>query len=202
MMALLLPAMAPAPARAVVGAELLVLELINAELAAAASAGTAYTFTGTCTDCSGTATAVLRLTDYTPGTPLTLSNLAYFRYAPTDLFAGLTLVGPSYTLASAAGYGASGLLGSLPSDLPGPAFVAVNGQNYSFVTETDGAWSIGLAVVEPDPYDFGTGATWDAGVAVPEPAGIGLLLLGLGALAGLARTRQGAGDAASARPAH
>lgn len=184
--ALTLAVLTAAPARSeVIG--IIGLSGLQAEILAAATSGTPYTFTGTCTDCSGVATATLRLKGYTPGAALTLANLVSFAYAPTNLFSGLGLYGPDFPLLIASGSGAGMLTGSLPAGLPGAADITITGAGFTFTTSlADGRWSIGPTIADTD---HGTEGTWSV-AAIPEPGSVSLLIMAVGGIAGLARRRR------------
>ena len=68
-----------------------------------------YDFSGTCSDCTGTATAELTLTgDYTLGSTLSSSNFISFHYDGTNLVSAFTI------LPSDSGFFVSGFLNTVP----------------------------------------------------------------------------------------
>ena len=56
-------------------------------LHATAISNSEFTFSGTCSDCTGTATATLTLTNYTQGNSILFANLVSFQYDGTNLLA-------------------------------------------------------------------------------------------------------------------
>jgi hypothetical protein len=137
----------------------------GAASASATIAVQAYTFTGDCTDCTGSGTATLILLDgYILGTPLSAADLVSFNYT-SNLIPDLSIHNdPTETLS-----------GVLPVGL-GAADISISGMNGSFSSSTDGAWS----AFDP-PADFGTGGTWTTAgaVATPEPSMLYLTSIGL-----------------------
>ena len=133
---------------------------------------TTYTFSGACIDCAGTATAILVLQNYTPGTALSNANFVSFHYNGTNLLAPFDVLPANLEF----------LQGIIPSSLPSTARVFVFGVPTLFQTFTNGNWEVGSSILD----DFGNGGVWAAGV--PEPSTV--LLLGSGlALFGLRRWR-------------
>jgi len=144
--------------------------------AAPASAGPiveTYTFTGTCTDCSGTVTGILTLdSSYVLGNSIAPDFLSFF-------YEGSNMIPGGFTIGNLD----SGLFvtGSLPSTLPGPASsdITIENLNWIFSANTDGSWSVapgGLLSA-----DFGTNGVF----STPEPSTavlIGFGLAGVGVL--------------------
>jgi hypothetical protein len=147
---------------------------------------TTYNFSGTCTDCSGTATATLVLSNYTLGTPITSSNFVSFTYNGTNL------TGPFTITSGSPGLFVSGSINTIPGPNNFSVSVGINtiaAQNRStvshavasnsFFSNTNGNWSVGVI-----PFDFGTNGVWGAAIAVtPAPPTSVLLVLGLLAVA-------------------
>ncbi|WP_270935935.1 hypothetical protein [Falsiroseomonas oryzae] len=166
---------APRPAKAIVVLEYLLLQTLI-ELTPG------YTFTGNCSDCTGQATAILKLTNYTPGTAIQASNFLWFRYNPTDLFAGLTVSAmPGDTPLTS-------ISGLLPASLPSAADVTIVAGGFTFSTISEGNWNIGPT---NGSDDFGGVHSWAApAAAVSAPAALPLLLVGLLGLGAVRRGRR------------
>jgi hypothetical protein len=132
-----------------------------------------FAFSGLCSDCSGTATGTLTLTnDYVPGNALDLNHFVSFAYDGTDLLSPFTITAAETPSIS----------GSLPAILPGSA----NGlqlvtSSHQFNSNA-GDWCVGASCAS----DFGTQGAFTA-AATPEPASMGLLALGLAAVATIRR---------------
>ena len=92
-----------------------------------------YDFTGTCTSgCTGTATAVLHLTDtYVPGTAPALADLLSFSYSSSNL--SYNVPGDTTFLA---------VIGTLPNGVTSSIqlFLDFPNNNTFFSTSTNGAW--------------------------------------------------------------
>jgi hypothetical protein len=146
------------------------------EPSSAAPGTTTFNFSGTCTDCSGTATATLVLAgSYTLGTPITSSNFVSFTYNGTNL------TGPFTYIPSTVNFSVSGSITNIPGS---NAFVVAGGSNsLDFITNTNGTWFVGLS-------DQGTAGTWSmAGGSVsatPAPPTVILLAIGLMAVTSFA----------------
>jgi len=132
---------------------------------------TTFDFTGKCTDCAGTADAQLVVQDYLLGTSFTQSNFSSFHYDGTNLFPAFTITPSQLATFS----------GSIGPNLPGEFDVTIFSTE-GFETLTNGNWSAGAA------GDFGTQGTWSA--AVPEPASLTLLAVGLAGLGMVVRLRR------------
>jgi MYXO-CTERM domain-containing protein len=137
---------------------LLIVALAVTESSSAAPSTTTFNFSGTCSDCSGTATASLVLAgSYTLGTPITSSNFVSFTYNGTNL------TGPFTYTPSTVNFSVSGSITNIPGS---NAFVVAGGNNsLDFITNTNGTWFVGLS-------DQGTAGTWSMpGSSVsPTPA--------------------------------
>ena len=150
---------------------LLVVALAVTESASAAPGTITFTFSGTCTDCSGTASASLVLAgSYTLGTPITSSNFVSFTYNGTNL------TGPFTYTPGTPNFMVSGSL----TNIPGANALYVLANNDIFFTSgLNGNWSVGQT-------DLGTAGTWSmAGGSVsptPGPPTVILLVIGLMAL--------------------
>ena len=130
-----------------------------------------FDFTGQCTDCQGTAHAELTVQDYQLGASFIPSNFSSFHYDGTNLFPAFTITPSQLATFS----------GSIGPNLPGEFDVTIFSTE-GFETLTNGNWSAGAA------GDFGTQGTWSA--AVPEPASLTLLAVGLAGLGMVVRLRR------------
>jgi hypothetical protein len=143
--------------------------LLTVGLASAAPGTITFNFSGTCSDCSGTATASLVLAGgYTLGTPITSSNFVSFTYNGTNL------TGPFTFTPSSPNFSVSGSMTNIPG---ANAFYVVGSSNaVYFDSVLSGNWNVGLS-------DQGTAGTWSmsgGGVsATPAPPTIILLAIGL-----------------------
>jgi hypothetical protein len=145
---------------------ILALSILATLGAASASANIAvevYTFTGRCTDCTGTGTGTLiLLANYVLGTPLSAGDLYSFNYS-SNLILDLSIHNdPTEELS-----------GILPVGL-GPANISISGANGSFNTNSDGTWS----AFNP-PADIGTSGVWSTESATPTPEPSALPLIGI-----------------------
>jgi DNA-binding beta-propeller fold protein YncE len=127
-----------------------------------------FTFTGECTDCSGTGTGTLiLLAGYDLGTALSADDLYSFNYSSnlTDISIHND---PTEVLS-----------GTLPVGL-GPANIFISGDSgtVTFSSSSDGTWS----ALNP-PADYGTSGIWTAGYPTPTPEPSALPVIGI-ALAG------------------
>ncbi|MDR3699189.1 MAG: PEP-CTERM sorting domain-containing protein [Candidatus Sulfopaludibacter sp.] len=153
-------------------ATMIALGVATAKPASATIALEVFSFSGTCTDCVGYGTGTLALiTGYNLGDSFGVDNFQFFTYSSS-------IVGdPGFTI----GKNSSGLAvsGILPSVLPGTANVSISDNAWSFVSSSDGSWSVGLV-----PADYGPSSTWSlpSPASVPEPAPMALLGAGLAAL--------------------
>jgi len=140
-----------------------------------------FDFTGTCTDCRGTANAVLQVKNYVLGGSLSTSNFVSFTYEGTNLLRAYT-INQIMTL--------TGSIGSTPGSyaVSLTGFSSAADSTYNFSTGQNGNWSTG-------PFnrnaDQGTAGRFSvATAAVPEPATWALMLLGFGIVGFGMRRRQ------------
>ncbi len=133
-----------------------------------------YTFTGTCTDCTGDGTGTLILyAGYVPGTALAADDLYSFNYS-SNLIPDLSIFNDP----------TEDITGTLPIG-SGPADIVISGANGTFTTSTDGDWS---AIDD----DSGTDGIWSSSsvTSTPEPSAlpaIGMCLAGVVFLRGRRR---------------
>ncbi len=161
-------------------ATLIALGVATGKPASATIALEVFSFSGTCTDCVGYGAGTLALiTGYSLGDSFGVDNFQFFTYSSS------ILGNPGFTI----GRNSSGLAvsGTLPSVLPGAADVSISGDGWSFVSNSNGSWS----VENPAPADFGPSSTWSLAspANAPEPASMALLAFGLAALLHRARRR-------------
>jgi hypothetical protein len=148
---------------------LAIMATLGAASASAEIAVEVYTFTGQCTDCTGTGTGTLiLLADYVLGTPLLDDDLYSFNYSSNKI--------PDLSIHNDPTEELSGIL---PVGL-GPANISISGANGSFDTNADGTWS----AFNP-PADIGTNGIWSAGSATPTPEPSALPVIGMCLAAGL-----------------
>jgi hypothetical protein len=156
-----------------------VLALAMTQQTSATNSTITYNFTGTCTDCSGTATATLTVVgSYTLGTTLSSSNVVSFTYNGTNLL-------PAFTITpSSPNFFVNGSI----TNYPGQNFVAINSSQTDesgFVSNLSGSWDAGAV------GDFGSVSIWGAATpATPAPSSIILLALGLAMLTGFSLWRR------------
>lgn len=132
---------------------------IGAVSASATIAVEAFTFTGQCSDCTGTGTLIL-LAGYELGTPLSDLDLVSFNYS-SNLIPDLSIHNdPNETIS-----------GILPVGL-GPANISISGTNGSFDTNSDGTWSAFIPSA-----DEGTNGIWStpSTISTPEPSALPLV---------------------------
>lgn len=153
-----------------------------------------FSFTGNCTDCGAdhNASAVLELSNYTPGTPFTSSNVVSFSYSSSKLSDG---VGSPFVdnstmgiLGSAPGYYNTTISGKSTSSFP---------DTTTFMSDTSGNWSISVQGIDEDHGDNGAWSGADAVSAAPEPDAWALMVGGVAALGLAMRARRRRSGAAA-----
>jgi hypothetical protein len=146
-----------------------ILVTIGAVSASAIVPVEVFTFTGVCSDCTGTGIGTLILLgDYELGTQLSADDLYSFNYT-SNLIPDLSIHNDPDEVLS----------GILPVGL-GPADIFISGTNGSFTTSTDGTWS----AFDP-PADVGTDGIWSAGsvASTPEPSALPVIGICLASVA-------------------
>jgi hypothetical protein len=129
-----------------------------------------YTFSGGCTDCTGTATGTLTVTgNYLLGSALSIFNFVSFTYDGTNLL-------PAYTITAAQTPFVSG---SLPATLPSSASLDIASSSVEFLSFANGFWCTGPGCAA----DFGGSNSFTPAAVTPEPASLGLLTLGFAGIA-------------------
>ena len=146
-------------------------------LHATAISNSVFTFSGTCSDCTGTATATLTLANYTQGNAIGFSNLVSFQYDGTNLLAPF-LVNQANLLS---------ISGIIPLALPSQADFFIENTSFLFfrTINASGGWNAGND-------DFGTNGVFAAKAptsGVPEPATVAMMAFGLG-LIGIRRLKR------------
>lgn len=160
-----------------IGVAGLILSASSAQATAIALPNQVFDFTGTCTDCTGTATAELTLAgSYTPGSTVQSLQFVSFHYDGTNLQSPFTITSPAT------------ITGGVASSLPGASDFSVANSLFLFSTHADGTWSVASAATQA-PADYGTAGNFAA--TAPEPASILLGLPALGAFV-LMRRRKNA----------
>ncbi len=141
-----------------------------------------YSFSGVCSDCTGSVTANLVLVgSYTPGTDLDSSDLVSFTYGGSDLLASFTITQATV----------GGLFGNIPATLPGPADVfifsgdGVFGSSGANRPDLSGDWCAG----DGCGADQGIKGVW-AAAGVPEPAAWAMMMVGMLGLGASMRMRR------------
>jgi hypothetical protein len=142
----------------------------------------AFSFTGVCSDCNGTAHAELVLKDYTLGDAMEDANLVSFTYDGTNLLSGFTITPSSPGLY---------LYGVIDGPFPAAENVIVFSTSAFFESSSGGSWCAGLVC----GGDQGSVSQWSIGVAaVPEAATWAMMVLGFGgigfALSGVTQGRR------------
>lgn len=134
-----------------------------------------FRFTGTCTDCSGTVEATLKLQDYTLGSNIQSANVKNFSYGGSNLFASYMLNSSSYVSGMMGASGAYLYIQTLPNNSP-----------YYFHSHSAGYWTTGTEV----PADYGNAGNWTSvSQAVPEPTIWAMFISGFGLIGTALRRR-------------
>jgi hypothetical protein len=137
-----------------------------------------YSFTGQCTDCTGTGLATLNLSGYTEGAPIQAGNFVSFSYS-SDLISLFEIT--SSDLRS--------VVGSLGPTFPGAFDVQIfRTDGADFFSSGTGIWSVSIEQVTAD---FGPNSSWSSAavVATPLPGTLPLFAAGLVGLGWIMRRR-------------
>jgi hypothetical protein len=149
----------------------LVLLLLGTGTAANASAIllSIFDFTGTCSDCTGSVSAVLTLSNYTLGSNITTSNFVTLTYNGSNLLSPFTITDAEVIADGEA-------TGSIGPVLPGSFPVAVIRFDSSdaFESQFAGNWCAGSSC----DRDAGGNGIWSV-ATTPEPASIATFLVGI-----------------------
>jgi len=133
-----------------------------------------YSWSGVCSDCTGTVTGTLTLSPtYTLGSEITTSNFVSFSYSGSNLLSPFTILDSEVV----------SIAGLLPLTLPGAANLTIlaniSSVSVPFETVSNGFWCAGSDCLG----DMGGNSTYSAAVSsIPEPGSIALFCCG-GALA-------------------
>jgi hypothetical protein len=135
---------------------------------------TTFTFTGQCApdDCASPGIGTLVLSNYTQGSSFGEDNFVSFAYSSNLLTLSFTGTG--------VGPGLANLVEGDMTNLPGPAFFEISGENQQFTSSASGTgtWCAGN---NGCLSDNGTVSSWSVG-ATPLPAALPLFATGLGAI--------------------
>jgi PEP-CTERM motif len=158
----------------------------EAKAIVAITATETFSFSGTCSDCSGFGTGTLTLQNYTPGNGLSTVNFVSFEYSSN-------LVGP-IDLTSADIF--NGSIGSAPGSYE--VFIDSESAHFTLQTFVNGTWCVDAIEGCSTPADFGSEYTWTEQVAaVPEPSTWAMMILGFCGLGFMAYRRKQSGSALS-----
>jgi hypothetical protein len=138
---------------------------------------TTLTFTGTCTDCSGTGVGTLVVTGYVPGNALVLStsNFVSFNYV-SNLLPSFSITSPTF------------FSGTIPAALPAAFSLNLQGTGGGFMTNSSiPSWCVGVGCGADHGTTFSIAV---AGNPTPEPGALSLMILGLGGLGVAGRRRR------------
>ena len=143
----------------------------------------AFSFTGVCSDCDGTAHAELVLKDYTLGETMGDVNLVSFTYDGTNLLSGFAITPTSPGLY---------LFGVIDGPFPAAENVIVFSTFGFFTSSSGGGWCAGLVC----GGDQGSESQWSTAAGVPEPTTWAMMVLGFGGIgfAGYRASRKALGS--------
>ena len=132
-----------------------------------------FSFTGSCSDCTGTVSGTLVTSGaYVLGTTLTSVNFVSFTYNGSNLLSAFTILptDPNFEI-----------FGGLPASLPASASLDILSTGKEFDNSTGGFWCAGNGCAG----DHGTVGAFAAATSTPEPSTISMLILGFSGLAGV-----------------
>ena len=136
-----------------------------------------FNFTGTCTDCSGTDTAQLKLTNYVLGSAVNTGNFVSFHFDGSNLYKAFDITQPFI------------VSGSFTTTSSSTASFFVTDTSNFFSSDVSGSWQLGNSSLIAD---FGTAGRYVSATtssAAPEPASWAMMIGGFGLVGAAMRRR-------------